>query len=68
MLKIDEIEEFAKRDKISTFDDLNASHAPSGYNCHKTNDYIIFYVIVHDEESGFPTVEKNITMHKNVLV
>ena len=38
MLKIDEIEEFAKWDKISTFEDLSASHAPSGYNCHKTKD------------------------------
>ena len=33
MLKIDKIEEFAKRDKISTFDNLNANHASSGYNC-----------------------------------
>ena len=64
MLKIDEIEEFAKRDKISTFDDLNASHAPSEYNCHKTNDYITFYEIVYDEENGFPRVEKSITIHK----
>ena len=27
MQKIDKIQEFAKRDKISTFDNLNASHA-----------------------------------------
>ena len=27
MLKIDKIEEFAKRDKFSTFGDLNANHA-----------------------------------------
>ena len=30
MLKIDKIEEFAKRDKIRTFDNLNAKHALSG--------------------------------------
>ena len=65
MLKIDKIEEFAKRDKISTFDDLNASHAPSGYTYHKTNDYIIFYMIIYDQESGSPRVEKSITMHKS---
>ena len=30
MLQIDKIQEFAKRDKIRTFDNLNANHAPSG--------------------------------------
>ena len=30
MLKFDKIEEFAKREKICTFDNLNANHAPSG--------------------------------------
>ena len=30
MLKFDKIEEFAKREKIRTFDNLNANHAPSG--------------------------------------
>ena len=29
ILQIDKIEEFAKHDKISTFDNLNANHAPS---------------------------------------
>ena len=48
MPKIDKIKEFAKRDKISTFDDLNANHAPSGYNYHKINGYIIVYEIIYD--------------------
>ena len=30
MLKFDKIEEFTKREKIRTFDNLNANHAPSG--------------------------------------
>ena len=68
MLKIDEIEEFAKRDKITTSDDFNVSHAPSGCNCHKTNGYKIFYEIVYDEESGFPRVEKSKNIHKILSV
>ena len=52
----------------ATFNGLNASHAPSGYNYHKTNDYIIFHEIVYDEESGFPRVEKSIKIHKTLLV
>ena len=30
MVKFDKIEEFAKREKIRTFDNLNANYAPSG--------------------------------------
>ena len=51
-----------------TFYNLNASHAPSGYNCQKTNDYIIFYEIVYDEESEFPRVEKSIKIRKTLSV
>ena len=58
MLKINKIKEFVKRDKINTFDNLNANHAPSEQNYHKTNDYIIFYEIVYDKKSGFSRVEK----------
>ena len=75
MLKIDEIQEFAKRNKITTFDDLNASHAPSRYNCNKTNDttkqktkMTPFYEIIYDEESEFPRVEKSIKIHKTLSV
>ena len=64
----DQKKSFVSKDTISCFDQLNMSHCPPGYQYHSTTHHVIFYCVVFDEETSFPTIEEAITIDKKLHV
>ena len=64
----DELYQFQSADIIKSFDDLCSKSAPAGYQCYKTNDWIIFYNIAFHDKSGFPFVKEAIKIDRQMHV
>ena len=64
----DELDQFQSADIIKSFDDLCSKSAPAGYQCYKTNDWIIFYNIAFHDKSGFPFVKQAIKIDRQMHV
>ena len=52
----DQVDNFVEKDKIHNIEDITEKHCPSGYTWHKTKDFILLYVLLFDDCSGFPTI------------
>jgi hypothetical protein len=56
----DEQDTFGERDSITTLDDLNETVAPDGFQFKKSNDHVLFYNLVFDQETDFPKILESI--------
>ena len=63
----DQLPEFHREDRISTFEDIGAKHCLSGFQVRKTENSIIFYKTEIDEKN-FPTVSQAINIDINLHV
>ena len=63
----DENDTFLMRDRISSFDDMNDSLAPLGYQCNKYNDHIVFYRM-QVSELGAPEIIECIRVDRDMHV
>ena len=52
----DQLADFKKVDKITTFDDITQSQAQANYLFHKTLECIVFYNLVFCATTGFPKI------------
>ena len=52
----DQLDGFMEKDKIHNTEDITEKCCPSGYTWHKTKDFILFYVLLLDDCSGFSTI------------
>ena len=50
------MDSFVEKDKIHNIEDMTEKHCPSGYIWHKTKNFILLYVLLFDDCSGFPTI------------
>ena len=64
----DELEKFKTNDITQKFEDLTLRSAPVGFQCHKTENFIVCYNLVFNGKTGFPQVQEAITIDKNFLV
>ena len=58
MYQDDKLSSFQNKDIITCSADLCSRDAPNNYSSHKTDHYVIYYNLFFDEESGFPSSEK----------
>ena len=49
-----------KADIILSFDELDSSHCPSGFQTYKSGKYIFSYKLVYNENTGFPSIKEAI--------
>ena len=61
----DELAKFMEADKISSFDDLDESRAPPGFQYRRCEDHVVYYRMVYDP---FPTVKETIHVDENLHV
>jgi len=64
----DQLEKFSKNDAIKHFEDLSRQQCPPGFDFHKINDYVIYYKLCFDDESGFPVVKDAIKIDPQLHV
>ena len=50
----DEFATFQQRDKIRTFQDLNESIAPAGFQFKELDNCVLYFRLVFDDETKFP--------------
>ena len=53
----DDASKFMKAENILTFDELDSSHCQSGFQTYKTDNYIFYYNLVYNENTGFPSIK-----------
>ena len=59
---------FVEKDKIHNIEDITDKHCPSGYAWHKTKDFILLYVLLFDDCSGFSTIFESIKIDNSLHV
>ena len=64
----DQLDNFVEKDKIHNIEDITEKHCPSGYTWHKTKDFILLYVLLFDDCSGFPTICEAIKIDNSLHV
>ena len=52
----DQVNSFVEKDKIHNIEDITEKHCPFGCTWHKTKYFILLYVLLFDDCSGFPTI------------
>ena len=50
----DELSTFQQRDRIRTFQDLNESIAPAGFQFKELDNCVLYFRLVFDDETKFP--------------
>ena len=65
---IDEMQDFKENDNISTFEELNEKHSPTGFQFRKTDDCVLYYNLQFEEKTSFPKVLECIRMDKELHV
>ena len=64
----DELETFHEKDIIGTLDDLKESNAPTGFQFKRSEDHILFYNLVIDENTQFPKILESIKIDRELHV
>ena len=64
----DQVDSFVEKDKIHNIVDIKEKHCASGYTWHKTKNFILLYVLLFDDCSGFPTICETIKIHYSLYV
>ena len=64
----DELEAFQEKDVISSLDDINESIAPPGFQFKRSEDNILFFNIVIDEKTQFPSILESIKVDRDLHV
>ena len=64
----DEGLQFLKADTISSFADLSFSNSPPGFKTHQTKDFIVYYNLVFNEDTGFPSIKEAIKIDSELHV
>ena len=60
--------EFKSTDTVSCFEDLTEDCAPEGFQFSRGNDFVIYYKLKFDEDTGFPKVFESIRVDKDLHV
>ena len=68
VLQEDELQSFCDKDLLENFDVLNVQHSPEGFKCHKSEEAIVFYNLVFDEETQFPNILETIKVNRELHV
>ena len=63
----DELSEFKKKDTI-TFNDLDSSTAPVGFQYNKFDICVLYFNLVYDDESRFPKILESIKIDNDLHV
>ena len=61
----DKLPTFQQRDIIRTFIDLNESNAPAGFQFEKSDNCVLYFHLVFDDESKFPKILESIKVDYN---
>ena len=64
----DQVDSFVKKDKIHNIEEITEKHCPSGYTWHNTKDFILLYVLLFDDCSGFSTICEPINIDNSLHV
>ena len=64
----DELPTFQQRDIIRTFIDLNESIAPAGFQFKKSDNCVLYFHLVFDDESKFPKILESIKVDYDLHV
>ena len=64
----DQLKTSYETDIVGNFMTIGEQHSPDGFKCRKSNDAIIFYNLVFDEETQFPTVLETIKVDRELHV
>ena len=64
----DQVDSFVEKDKIHNIEDITEKHCSFGYTWHKTKDFIMLYVLLFDDCSGFPTICKAIKIDNSLHI
>ena len=64
----DESSKFMKVDVILSFDELHSNYCPSGFQTYKTDNYILYYNFVYNENTGFPSIKETIKIDFELYV
>ena len=62
------MEAFQEKDVISSLDDINESIAPPGFQFKRSEDNILFFNIVIDEKTQFPSILESIKVDRDLHV
>ena len=62
------LQTFNKKDVVSKFEDIIEAPCPAGFPCFQNENQIIFYNIIFDHSTNFPTVAEAIKTDKSLHV
>ena len=62
------MQSFCDKDFVEDFEVLNEQHSPDGFKCQKSEDAIVFYNLVFDEETQFPNILETIKVDRDLHV
>ena len=64
-VRLYQLSSFKENDSITSFDNLNASFSPPGYEFKKTEDSVIYYKLEFDSVTSFPKVFGSIRIDRD---